>query len=799
MTFFTETPEQEAARINAASGVSDGITADQVARNRDLNTSLSGLLGRKPDGTPIEKLPLPESLTNFSSVKEGFAQLTTGLKTSSAINSIINGQPESFVPDLGKTSDAQGRNVRGYPNVLEKFASYTPLWTLACLTPSQFNDPASYRNSPADLKNIVFSSAGRYDSQRVKIAGGRAPEYFLSNFVMQTIVTASKKTGNSNAISFSFDIYEPYSMGLFLQSLQLAALNSNHPSYLQAPYVLKLDIQGYTDDGKLYQGIAPKYFTLSLTKVTFDVTESGSNYKVEAIPYNHKGYGSVINKTYNDLAIVGEQGKPLTVKHLLVEGEESLCKVLNRAEQDLVLDEKILIPDEYEVQFPESPEQLFNYNSGISVQSATVNPNAPTPRKAGSPKSTANDFGTNIISEADMGIEPGDGGNFAFKKEEDAYDEATGKVIRDKMTIDPKNRKFQFQQGESITGIISKIVVASSFATKALQEKPSKEGFVTWFKLDVQIQLKEFDDKRGEFAKKIIFRVYPYKIHQSVFSNPTSAKPGYAELEKLIAKQYSYIYTGQNNDIIKFDIKIDNQFFTGANPKSEKDSATNVNVDQKSGEEKRGKETKTNTGPAEGAALASNTGSSTLKKDLTLMYVSPSPYGNDTTEQLVAKNFQDALLKNTTDLVNINVEILGDPYWLVDSGIANYFSPASGPNPLTTADGTMNYEGSDVYVYLTFRSPIDVNEDKGIYNFSDNGKESPFSGIYKVTMVENTFSDGVFKQKLDCLRMPLQAGDFDNTRQPVDTQSSAAVTIEKEEQPRTDVTDDDATDMGVNF
>ena len=42
---YPNTPEQEAARINAASGSPDGITAQQVANNRKLNESLTGSFG----------------------------------------------------------------------------------------------------------------------------------------------------------------------------------------------------------------------------------------------------------------------------------------------------------------------------------------------------------------------------------------------------------------------------------------------------------------------------------------------------------------------------------------------------------------------------------------------------------------------------------------------------------------------------------------------------------------------------------------------------------------------------------
>jgi hypothetical protein len=140
---------------------------------------------------------------------------------------VVNGQSFQYVKP-GTNQMCKGLDLPSrLPNPLEQFASYTPLWTMACLEPKQFNDPSSYRDSPSKLKHVVFASGGRFDKQRVTIdgptAGGQVPEYFVNNFQMNCIIAASEKTGNSKAIKFSFDIYEPYSMGLLLQSMQVSA------------------------------------------------------------------------------------------------------------------------------------------------------------------------------------------------------------------------------------------------------------------------------------------------------------------------------------------------------------------------------------------------------------------------------------------------------------------------------------------------------------------------------------------------------------------------------------------------
>jgi hypothetical protein len=137
------------------------------------------------------------------------------------------------------------------------------------------------------------------------------------------------------------------------------------------------------------------------------------------------------------------------------------------------------------------------------------------------------------------------------------------------------------------------------------------------------------------------------------------------------------------------------------------------------------------------------------------------------------------------------LEILGDPYWLVDSGMANHFSSSFAPTDQITEDGTMNYESGNVYIYLTFRTPIDVNTTSGLYDFSQIAEDSPFGGIYRIVQCENTFTDGNWKQKLKCIRMPGPQGPEtvkvkSDNKSPVGTKADTPATeIGAKEPPKT--------------
>lgn len=759
----------------------------------------------KPDGTTVIANP-----TN-STISIGYAFRKTDEVPPRPTDPIRNGESQQAI----NTKTTAGTAVKKLPklvkNPMEEFASSNVLWTMACLTPQQFNDPRSYRNSHSDLKNIVFSSGGRFDSQRVGTFFG-TPEYYVNNFTMQNIIGANEKTGNSNAIKFSFDIIEPHSMGLLLQSMQNAAVKSGYLSYLDnAPFVLRMDIQGWNPSGVEIRSIKPKFFVMKLVSTKFSVNEGGSTYKVEGIPYNHMAFSDSINTAYSDVKIFAD--KIGNVYSLLAgEGPGSLVTFLNDNEKKLKKEGKIEECDEYVIQFPKtSTDWISSAGRPPKIDRATVNPNAADTQSnvAGTIANTVKG-NTNIlelgeqndIAAASLGFDQIRGGNPLFSRAGDQYDPKTGVIKRDGMTISPTQRAFQFGQGQSLTAIMNQVILSSDYAAKAIDPKYlTPQGFIKWFKLDAQIELLKFDNLIGDYAKRITWRVVPYFVHQSIFANSSSAPIGYAELMKEVVKEYQYIYTGQNVDILSFNIEINNLFYTGGNPKPEDEAGKTDNQDQKIAETKNPK-TKGGKGQAPEVKGAQAGRARSSPRDPRLLKGFKGGSDDKTVEQNVAENFQQAFISgNSADLVTLQLDILGDPYWLVDNGMCNYFVGAESPSSQITDDGTMNYESGNIYVYLTFRTPADINPITGMYDFSQQGKESPFGGIYRVVMCENSFVDGQWKQKLKLLRMPgpqgpekVETEGDDKAASVISKTDSAVTTIGETQSPSTSVIDTGTTD-----
>ena len=710
-----------------------------------------GLKVTKPDGTSVASFN-PSNIPVGSVTTGANAVLNAG---STSVSSLVNAATIEPTATAGPSGLRDLPSVQ--PNLLENFATYTTLFTLAALTKEEINNPFLYRNGGFSDGQVVLSSAGRYDEKRARTASG-TPEYFIDNFQMTIVMSASPDAGSSPAVNMSFDVYEPYSMGLFLQSLQYAAIQAGDGDYLRSIFCLKIEFVGFDEKGNSYAAVDPRYYAVQLKRSNFTVSEGGSQYKFEAVPQNHTAFSDIANKVYTDVSLVGE-----TVKEALVTGERSLEKMLNEAQIKRASDGQALLPDKYEIHFPESSSEELPGVDDAATGGATINLGTTDAQVIKSSKNVLNQvsFSTNTIGSASFNFEIDSGGTYVAPKASQTYDETTGKIDTSKVNVESKRRTFQYSQNSSITQIITAIILESDYAKKNLKPENWDEGFINWFRIDMQVQLLGRDTIRNEWAKKLIIRVMPYRVHHSIFINPQSAPTGYPELKDKIVKQYDYIYTGQNNDLLKFDIQINNAFFTGINPSADGTGGRTTNRDINSAGNDDIEKAQVDTGDAGPETLFSPTGTPAVRPDPKASELLMGGSGNITTATDIATQFHKAFTSNVTDMISINFEIMGDAYWMPDSGIGGYIASAD-PNSLATTDGAVNYEAGDSYVYIRFRSPVEPKESGGDYLFVDTA-DNPFSGIYKVIKVEQHVNGGAFKQTLKALRMPLQASDFQGT------------------------------------
>ena len=411
--------------------------------------------------------------------------------------------PVSTEGALPQTDNITPNSVVGATeNVLKTFASFNYNITLACLTTNEINFPEStYRVGPPEVTVLRSGGEGIGSSKALTAfeTSDAKLEYFIDEVEMKSIIAPTTQTRTANATTFSFKVHEPYSMGLFLQSMMMAALQAGHRDYQKAPYALIIEFKGFDDNGNLVNGgaLSRRVFPIKISKVDFDVNAGGSAYNISAYAWNETALSNITQYTKTDISITGD-----SVLELLQKGPNSLTNELNNrirtvAEGQTTVTNK----DEYFIMFPEElksslgidslqnsgPAQtaamtleefyrkssgLTNFNNLPDVGQQKVEEEFNTFKElyitnnniSSSVRRFAEDGAlANNIASATIAQSMATGGAVPFGQEAYVKDE-NGNFKSDEITITPDFRTLIFPTGTSIEQIIEEVLMISSYA-----------------------------------------------------------------------------------------------------------------------------------------------------------------------------------------------------------------------------------------------------------------------------------------------------------------------------------------------
>lgn len=748
-------------------------------------------------------------------------------------------------------------------NSLHQFSSFNTIFTMSCLTRDEIAVPnETYR--AYGPQNVILRSGGGAGDNKVTteyedIIGGKL-EYFIDNVNIEALCVPNSKSRSTNATFITFTVEEPYSMGLFLQTCQIAATMSGFQNYANAPFMLSMEFIGYDDDGDVIvteSGLnLRRDVPIKLTNIEFEVNQGGTTYTVEALPWNEQAYLDDATSSPVDIALTGN-----TVEKLLQSGEQSLTTIINGHYEELRKANQIAEASEIVITFPKdiassgNPSRipntsdagattasrsggsggggggkggkifgavaagvvggvvggvlggnslkdsfndvlggiaggldkslgglLSNFKSGniqglfenisgflgaqapqnfeafLSMITGQVLTKSSIGEKLSSiaqdPASLNNLGSARIISGAE------ESGTVPMPQTGQVYDKRNKVMTRAKNTVSNDERVFNYGSGTSILKIIEDVILTSDWGKSIKERAPDENGMVPWFRIDAESYLKpnaQQENVFGEDAKVNHYKVVEYKVHSSHFQNAGAAGVDYNSLRQNAKKEYNYIYSGENTDIVRFDISFKAAFFQFIQPDSGQ-----LSIDAKTGGTQFNL---TQTKPSQLGLNIQPSGANSSTGLATQGFVNSSSTqggggaGIDNSKIRWARKFHDQILGNgSVDLVEVKLEIFGDPYFIVDSGMGNWTDEAGDLN--TTAGGQVDYQRSEVDVILNFRTPIDYNPDTGgmIYP-EDTVPVSQFNGLYRVTAIENKIQRNMFTQELTLLRRRGQPED----------------------------------------
>ena len=673
-------------------------------------------------------------------------------------------------------------------NQLEKYASYNCIFTLGVLSAKSINNPVqTYKTEGADY-TILRSGGGGIDDKRIQTAydalGKEAGnlEYFIDNFELDSVIAPSRQAGVAQAMQFSFQVQEPYSMGLFLQALQASAFQAGFQNYLQAPYMLEIDFVGWNDDG-IAEPIkfSNRKIPFKLMSVEFDVEKGGSTYTINCIPWNESALMNEIMNIQDSIEITGAN-----VFEALCAGEQSLSTALNQKLQEVAEASGMPSSDFYLIRFPsvrDSGSTSLNASATNAQNSATTTDRESVASRLGANISDAasrniteffSSIGLDDNSSSLLSVLRGSAvsdlnpigastmldtvnarGDSPFGLGLYTWDEEKKVYLRDgiELTISDTNRTFKFNQGTPITKIIEEIILVSTYGKTALN-LVNQEGNIPWFKIEPKVYIIEdpdFENVTGKSAKIYVYDVVRYDVNVSQFSSPNKTVKGNIDLAKQAPKSYNYIYSGKNTDVLGFDVKFNAAFFEAFRADLNQLGGSQQNVSRDGSVADNPEPTQTQDTTPGGIPEGQTQSVSSLGFT--------SNNFNATAATNLARQLHNTLLNSDVDLITAEMEIWGDPYFIPDSGLGNY-TAAQGPSINITADGSIDHQRSEVDVLVNFRTPIDYSSQTGMMEFpGDTIPVDSFSGLYKVLQITTSISGNKFTQTLKMIRRKNQSTD----------------------------------------
>ena len=712
------------------------------------------------------------------------------------------------------------------PNPLHDYESYNAVFTLAALTLEEVNFPnILYNRMP--LHPIAHSSGkGKIEEVTFYKQAGVNLEYFIDNVEVKSFITPNPKTKHVQRSEISFTVTEPYSIGLFLQTMAIQAAKASddgNVEFTNAPYALIIDFVGTDVNGKIFRNNnLRKVMPIQMTKAAIRASQAGAVYDCVGAPWVETPTMDVNNAINTDITLAGK-----TVYEMMQVGDDSLMGQLNfkgaeldkkakkkeqlatvpaddyviyfpknseieytEAERKLVLQDRATTADQYgtgeqgdyffnTVKRDRIVETLLGKNISVTNEyTGTSGEGIRVDQTSGEgPNATflGNDIGASkmAINENNMAIM-----GKRFPDFEEKYDKRKKTFTRDGITLDLKQMTLSFKKGTRITDIIETVILLSEYAknlTKNPDEMKNKEpGKHPWFRIRTkcfQLQDSFFKAKANNHPRLNVFSIVPYQVPDTIFDDDTSMPSGYTVIRQNIVKGYNYLYTGLNKDVLDFDLTYNFAFFNSAPANLKKSSATSSAGGNKSIE----KSAVATSGPIYTITDSENNKPGHLaSKIIKAQDQKTSSEGteNESAELKIARTMNDRIINGgTTDLIQLDLTIIGDPYFLPASGMMNSDEPTRffvDPRPYITTSasdknngngrGEINYQDTACFIEMNFQTPIDYQPGTDNLMFPQGGaytngagetiRLGEFSGIFQVQTITSSFRQNIFEQTL---------------------------------------------------
>ena len=734
--------QQQVEQAKEAETSADAVKEETKTAEEEPPTKLSG-----EEKTNLEESEKPaDAIVNNNET----ATDASKLEETPTDNSLVEEKKVVSIEDTTR------EKAKARPNVLHDFANSTYLLSLHLLDKHEFNKIADQQRAGEKIKfkstNVLISSGGRQTNRNPAFG----ENFFLENLEMNTIIGLTAVTQGTNAVTVKFNIVEPNGCSL-IERLLLASTDANYANYLEMAYALQIEFIGYDENGNIKTlPNHSKFVPIKIATIAFKVSERGTEYTVTAVPYNHVAFNKLSAAAPVTLSITAgtvseyfsDNGESEAFKKrkeeretedgmsLLTEKRPALaaswCNAVNKNERQK--SEEIQIKDSnnnvYKYQ-PDKYQVVFHGGIGESKLSDTIASVKMelNKTKMAVAKLTGDARLQNIVSQ--QAAEK-------INKMEITYGQATytvnaGTSIVDEINKVVRNSEFFISQLEDIGADIKRDGDKSERDLAATAKKAGKP--LKWWKIESTVKLLDFDYTRNCYAREVIYDVRPYEV----LTSPMLGVKSNSDVKMIYPhKYYNYIFTGQNVDILNFNLEFNTQYFMA---KTSDPNKLRVSSSTAESQTPRQNNSQTAKGDTVKDTLA-NIRTEWISGNKRAVAGSES---HRSWQSQVAGDVQTQLFKQPgADLVTLDLTIIGDPDFIKQD---NLF--AGSVDTSNALNNSIPMDTREIYIVVNFKTPTDKDEESGLLRSTTNSK---FSGLYHLQTINNMFQGGKFTQKLNVVR-----------------------------------------------
>lgn len=600
-------------------------------------------------------------------------------------------------------------------------------------------------------------------ANQVTIAESGVTGISIDDLVMTSVpgVTKSNSTGESTTLNFK--LTEPHGCQM-LDKLYYSAVSLGIENYLKAPYFIELSFKGRSVSDSIPAALKAKWvWQITITKVDIVVTSAGTVYEVTGAFYNDLSYTNQHGDMQQGVSVVGR-----TFSEMMSGLESSL-----NSRQPQRASNKQLRPDKYEIVI--SDPRLVN--APLKISNADATPSRMTSTKVDDNGVTTMQF------------------------------------------FDNTSVQYIIETVANSTEVIEKAITGNDVPKPSDNPDTKRSMFKQLYRVISEVSPLDYDSGRGDYARHFRFTVVPYNT-ATIIASKDEAKVDSTTSEyrmnqfldnKSLRKQYNYIFTGLNDQVLDFNLKFNYMWYatlprqTGTidsytsndygrrisattndskmrskvssdnavkskynstatkgtdtpTPSSSTTSTSDADLQSKSKQSRiQGKSASTSAG----SQLAFNFLEDATKDSLSRLPISAMETADGAGDDVgiednyhSGKSFISALFSQlqydaNSDLLVINLTIKGDPYWL-DSPTTDQLNSVQSSLSSPNLD-YVNSRNGQVFFLFTSQTPNIAYLDGT--NASQAFKQNTvINGVYQAVVIKHQFIGGKFTQEIQATR-----------------------------------------------